>query len=133
MIWFYLQASVRLMPATMLYSGKSADGSHLLVSFQFHCQLCLVSTLTYLQISCLFAVHCWQSEIMHCTSVCTCICDYAIVLLLDCFLYCSALTALNELQKGHVTYKNAFCNNFHRYFHVDLWGLAQPVSEKYTS
>lgn len=26
-----LQASVRLMPATMLYSGRSADGSHLLV------------------------------------------------------------------------------------------------------
>ena len=27
------QASIRLMPATMMYSGRSADGSHLLVGY----------------------------------------------------------------------------------------------------
>jgi len=47
-----VQASVRLMPATMLYSGRSADGSHLLVR-----NICCVSSsLAMTSLACLIAV-----------------------------------------------------------------------------
>ena len=48
MMWQYLlQACVRLMPATMLYSGRSADETHLIVSTVFAFEMIIMVPLMW--------------------------------------------------------------------------------------